>query len=124
MQDAVLRIGDIDFEPRDKRMLLVGNRFAWEKRPGFLRRRHERRQTVLQFDRVLAVSSTGIDRNDSVGVLSLLAVTFTPTDAPAGHVELHFSGGPAIRLQVECIEARMTDLGGAWETRLKPQHRI
>jgi len=105
-------------------MLLTVNRFAWEKRPRFFRRRHERRRAVLQFDRVTAVSSSGIDRNDASGVLSLLAVLYTAGDAPAGTIDLAFSGGASIRLEVECIEARLTDLGGAWETRQKPQHRI
>jgi len=28
----------------------------------------------------------------------------------------------SIRLQVECIEAELTDLGPAWKARSKPQH--
>jgi hypothetical protein len=35
---------------------------------------------------------------------------------------LNFSGGGAIRLEVECIEAELSDLGAAWSTRRKPQH--
>jgi hypothetical protein len=55
-------------------------------------------------------------------VLELLAITFEPGEEPSGAVTLHFSGGGAIRLEVECIEAELRDLGAQWRTRLKPQH--
>ena len=59
-------------------------------------------------------------------MLSLLAIRFVAADAPAGMVELDFSGGATIRLDVECIEARLADLGGAWEasSRTRPPNLI
>jgi hypothetical protein len=78
---------------------------------------------VLYFDRVLSAKATGIDRNKPADVLSLLAVRFAEAEAPAGTVELDFSGGATIRLDVECIEARLADLGGAWEASSLPSHR-
>ena len=44
-------------------------------------------------------------------VLNLLAVEYDETDAPAGTVTLIFSGGAALRLEVECLECELTDLG-------------
>jgi hypothetical protein len=70
---------------------------------------------------VLAVKSLGIARNPDE-VLSLLAIRFQPGEAPAGRIELVFSGGGQIALEVECIEARLTDLGGAWEAGARPAH--
>ena len=57
-------------------------------------------------------------------VLSLLAVGFVPVDRPAGLIELVFSGGGAIMLDVECIEARVADLGGAWAATSRPAHKV
>jgi hypothetical protein len=37
-------------------------------------------------------------------------------------VTLHFSDGGAIRLEVECIEAELTDLGPVWSAKSMPQH--
>lgn len=63
-----------------------------------------------------------LDHEDEV--LSLLALRFTPADQPpGGRVDLVFSGGAAVRLEVECIEARLADLGPAWQTDHRPQHR-
>jgi len=124
VQDAVTRPDAIDFRPREKRFTLVVNRFAWdasEKKSG-AGKAFERRQSVLSFARVLNVRSTGIRRGDTDQVLSLLAIRFSESDAPAGMIELVFADGPLIHLDVECVEAQLEDLGGAWETRFKPRH--
>ncbi len=125
LQDAVLKVSDIDYMPQRKEFALAVNRFAWEARGGsFFRRQHQRRRAVLQFARVNAVRTTGIDRAKGEDVLSLLAVRFNGGEAPAGAVELVFSGGATIRIEVECIEARLADLGSAWETASRPAHRV
>lgn len=123
VQDAVMKVGELEFLPRNKRFVIPMNRFAWETVSGFLRKHGERRRTVLHFDRVLSVKTTGIDRQKPGEVLSLLAVRFLETAAPAGVVELDFSGDITIRLDVECIEARLADFGSAWEASSLPNHK-
>jgi len=123
VQDAVMKIGELKFQKREKRFAIVMRRFAWEKeKKGFFRRHHERRLSALNFDRVLAARSAGIDLNKPDEVLSLLAIRFVPGKAPSGTLELAFSGGATIHLDVECIEARLSDLGAAWETPVRPRH--
>lgn len=123
LQDAVLKVGDIAYRPVEKRFVVTMNRFVWEKAGGGLRRRaFERRRSVLHFDRVLGVKAGGLDQRKKGEVLELLAIRFAPAREPTGTIELVFAGGAAIRLEVECIEAQLTDLGAAWETRAKPAH--
>ena len=55
-------------------------------------------------------------------MLNLLSVEFTQTDEPAGVVTLYFSGGGALRLEVECLEAELADLGPTWTTAACPAH--
>jgi hypothetical protein len=57
-------------------------------------------------------------------VLELLAVVFEPAggDDPSGRIDLRFAGGGTVRLTVECLEARLEDLGAAWAARMKPEH--
>jgi hypothetical protein len=123
VQDAVMKVGDLEFLPNSKRFVVAMNRFAWETVSGLFRKRAERRQSVLHFDRVLAVKAVAIDRDKPAEVLSLLAIRFAGAEAPAGTIELDFSGGGTIRLSVECIEARLADLGSAWEASSLPTHR-
>lgn len=125
VQDAVAKVGDIDYAAPRQHFALAMNRFAWEAGSARLfRRRRQRRRAVLSFSRVLSVQTAGIDRGKPEDVLSLLAVRFHGAEAPAGTVELVFSGEGTVRLAVECIEARLADLGGAWEAASRPAHRV
>lgn len=124
VQDAVMKVGDLQFLPAAKRFVVPMNRFVWEAKSGFLRRHDERRQAVLHFDRVLGVKTSGIRRDRPDDVLSLLAISFVAINAPTGLVELIFSGGGAIVLDVECIEARLADVGGAWQATARPLHKV
>jgi hypothetical protein len=121
LQDAVMKVGDIDWRPREKRLVLTLNRFVWEK-AGAGDRSFERRRAMLHFARVEAVRSTRIRRDAPDAVLSLLTVRFEPGEAPAGRVVLEFSGGGALAAEVECIEAGLADLGAAWATASRPAH--
>jgi hypothetical protein len=119
LQDAVLKVADLVYLPRERRFALALRRFDWE---GAQHGQCRRRLTALHFDRVLAVRSTSLDRNDRDKVLNLLAVTAELNEDPAGEVTLHFSEGAAIRLSVECVEAQMKDLGPVWEAAATPGH--
>jgi hypothetical protein len=118
MQDAVVALGDIRYLKPERKFALMANRFHWqtEKPP------YERRRTGLSFDRVIAAKSHRIRQGADDAVLSLLAISFIPGKAPSGTIALTFSGGGQINLEVECIEARLEDLGPAWETPNLPSH--
>ena len=122
MQDAVFKTADIAYAPRAGQLSLTVNRFVWEKD---LRddNSFERRRAVLTFKRVEAVRSIGFDRGNGDQVLSLLALRFEQNgEGPDGVLELVLSGDAMISLDVECIEAQLTDTGGAWGTASKPSH--
>jgi hypothetical protein len=123
MQDAVMKTGEIDFQPREKRLVLPVNRYAWEK-TGKRLAIPERRRAILHFDRVLAVRTTNIDRKKPEEILSILAIQFTASQTPAGVVEIAFAGGATMRLDVECIETQLADLGAAWAAKAKPKHGV
>ncbi len=123
VQDAVLKVADLIYLPRENRFAAAMNRFTWEKEDG-RRRDHERRRAALTFDRVMRVRTAGLDRNQPDSVLELLAVSFAATEAPAGQIVLIFAGGAMVELDVEVIEARLADLGAAWATSARPHHAI
>jgi len=37
-------------------------------------------------------------------------------------ITLTFSGGKALRLEVECLEAELSDLGPSWPATARPTH--
>ena len=121
VQDAVVNAAEVMWRPQEKRLVVALNRFDWEgaqaEEPEFRRRR-----AVLRFERVLSCKCRDIDAQDAV--LNLLAVEFSETDAPSGVVTLTFSGGAALRLDVECLEAELADLGPIWTAVACPAHAV
>lgn len=122
VQDAVIRVGDIGYSKADRRFVLLMNRYAWEATDK--RGRGQRKRAGLHFDFVNGAKAEGIDLNAKDGVLELLAVTFKMGDEPAGEVLLTFAGGGTVRLDVECLEARLRDLGGVWAAKAEPRHEL
>jgi len=126
LQDAVVRVGDLAYLRGERRFAAVLNRFDWPTTMPKGRRRAEnlRRRSGLRFERVLGAQLQGIDLNAKDAVLNLLAIHYEPSgeDDPQGHITLLFSGGSAVRLHVECIEAELKDLGAAWRAKQRPQH--
>ena len=119
-QDAVLKVGDLEYLSRQKQFTLSVNRFAWEVEGKS--KTSERRKSVLHFAQVNGVKVSGIDRHDKDMVLSLLAILFEPGEEPGGDIELVFAGDGAIKLTVECIEAQLADMPAAWEAKGRPSH--
>ncbi len=121
-QDAVAKIGDLQYLPAQRRFVVVMNRYVWEV--DGKNRTPERRRSVLHFNQIDNVKITGIDQQKPDEVLSLLAVTFEPQEVPAGKLHLVFSGGAAIRMEVECIEVQLSDMDAAWQAKSQPAHDI
>ena len=110
-QDAVFPITEMTYAKRQHRFALLLNRFRWEDSPAAARtgRPFERVRSLLVFETVLSVRSQNLDRGDTAAVLSLLSVGFTPNDQ-GGAVEIVLSGGGVVLLEVEAIEATLTDV--------------
>jgi hypothetical protein len=122
VQDAIVRVGDMGFAKAERRFVMLMNRYAWEA--GDQRGRGERRRTGLHFDFVTNARAEGFDLGAKDGVLELLAVRFIAGEEPAGEVLLTFAGGGTVRLEVDCLEARLRDLGGVWAAKAQPRHEI
>lgn len=121
LQDAVAQVRDFAFLPNARRFAMVVNRFRWENeaKGG---KAHERARAGLHFENVLGVKARNISQDRRDGVLNLLAVRFDELNAPSGIVTLIFSGGGEIRLEVEALDAHLSDLGLVWDTPNLPAH--
>ncbi|HWX73072.1 MAG TPA: DUF2948 family protein [Xanthobacteraceae bacterium] len=130
VQDALVKVADILWQPREHRFVVALNRFDWmnaadargAKNPDDAVPDYRRCRTALRFERVNTCKCRDLDPLDRNAVLNLLAVEFAERDPPAGTVTLTFSGGAAIRLEVECLEAELVDLGEVFSAVLCPDH--
>ena len=118
LQDAVLKLKDVSWQPKKRRFAAVVNRLKWEEGG------KTRVRAGLHFDSVLQVQSHKVKLGAEEAVIDLLAVTFTPTggEDPGGVVELVLAGGGAIRLDVECIDGELVDVTQPWTARATPDH--
>ena len=124
LQDAVLIVADIRYLPKEKKAVFVMNRFVWDKEADKRSKQHERRRSALAFAQVKAMRAQNINQMAKGAVLELLAVTFEPGEEPSGTIHLAFAGGGSLALDVECIEAQLSDLGAAWSTSNLPHHDL
>lgn len=120
-QDGVVRLGDMVYDRAQRRFSLVLARFRWEtaKRRGPF----ERIRAALSFDGVLRVRTRRLRTDAPDAVAALLTIAFEPAAvAPAGAVRLALAGGGDVALDVECLDARLVDVGPSWPTPHRPDH--
>src|SRR5215472_12889018 len=108
VQNTCVKRTEMTWLPRQRRFVVAGMRYDWV---GAKTGPAERVASVLRFDRVLKVSHLGLRHVDPEATLNLLAVTFERTDPPAGIVILAFADGALVRLEVECVEVELRDIG-------------
>ncbi len=122
LQDALARVGDFVYLPQKRRFALAVSRFDWSAEA---EGRLERVRTGLHFEGVTRARCRHVARDRPDGILSLLAVTFEPgPEPPEGRVRLLFAGGADILLDVECLEAQLTDIGPRWAVACRPTHQL
>lgn len=127
VQDAIFPITEMTWSARQRRFALLLNRFRWEDRGAAERdkRPYERVRSLLNFENVLSVRSQGIDRTDRDTVLSLLSLSFHPGPDGTGRIDLVLAGDGAIELQVEALDAILTDVSRPYyaPSQTVPRHR-
>lgn len=110
VQDARVAVGDIHWRQSERRLVIGMRRVDWDQTLNGVPE-PDRLISALRFDRVLACKARNIDMAAPDAVLDLIGIEFNPTDAPGGSALLLFAGGGALRLDVECLECELADLG-------------
>lgn len=110
VQDAAVRVADIIWRQGEKRLVVGMSRVDWDQAING-EQPTGRLLAALRFDRVLACKSRDIDLNAPDAGLELLGIEFHAGEAPSGSAVLMFADGGALRLDVECLEVELADLG-------------
>ncbi len=134
LQDAITRRSAISYQKPQRRFAAVFNRYRWEgappdsagaapQRTGVVPHGTEgaRIRTGVHFEGVLNVQSKGLPE-DTDTPIELLAMRSEPGVEGAATIVLEFAGGAAIRLEVECIDCYLSDLGRSWQALRRPTH--
>ena len=147
LQDALVPVMDVTYLKRDKRFVLVANRFDWRQAPedasgqaaaagaaavqaeGAPPKEDARFEDAeapppfarvncgVCFDKVERVRFRNLRPDAKDEILNLLTVTAEPKI-----ITLLFSDDRAIRLDVGAIRCHFEDIGEPWPTRWRPEH--
>lgn len=139
LQDALVPQADMTYLAREKRFVMVANRFRWHGDPAeddrpaapapqaededvaFVDEEgpppFERVNSGVCFDRVKRVRYRGLTPGGRDEILNLLTIDSRPDS-----ITLIFAGDAAIRLEVEAIRCHLEDIGDPWPTRWRPRH--
>ena len=121
LQDAVIAIDEMTFLKGESRFAFVANRFCWEDanrdKPLEGNIIYERVHCGICFDTVTAVRQNGLNQAKKAQIISLLSITVEEE-----FIDLAFSAGITVRLQVEKILCHMQDLDEPWPTQRRPSH--
>jgi Protein of unknown function (DUF2948) len=132
LQDALVKMADLGFDKSKRRFALIFNRFMWEdleaeKGKGAKADKnapYRRVRSALHFDAVQRVQTQGLRLANTEALAALMTVAFEAKADLSGTVTLTFAGGGAIKLDVECLDAWLTDLSAPWPTKNKPGHGL
>ena len=123
LQDAVIAVNEMIFIKDEARFAFVANRFRWEdadrERPVEGDAIYGRVHCGICFDSVSAVRQNGLDQRRKAQIVSLLSIS-----AEDKTIELSFSAGIAVRLEVETIQCHLKDLNEPWPTQWRPSHPL
>ena len=128
LQDAVIRLGEMSYSQRARRFAAVFNRFRWEHERGGANRGpsadggHQRVRTGLHFESVLSAQLSGLDPSNPDQILELMTIACEPGDGGTASITMVFAGAGLVRLEAECIDCRLRDLGAPWSTPHVPSH--
>lgn len=111
VEDACVRVGEVRWRPADKRLVIGLSRIDLDEAVTTEKCNCRQLVSALRFDRVLACQSRGIDMAQADQQLHLLGLEFHPGPAPGGTVVLMFGSGGILRVEVECLECELADLG-------------
>ena len=130
LQDAVAQVADMAYQPAQRRFAVMFNRFMWEDvqdeagagAQADKNAPYRRVRSVLHFDGVERVKSQGLRLDRKEAVAEMLTLAFEPQGEVAGSITMTFAGGGAIRLEVEALDAWLSDISQPWPTPNLPRH--
>ena len=120
LQDSLLKLGDVAYQPEKRRFAFVSNRFIWEA--AGKRGPYGRVRCGVHFNDVINVSRQNVRSGADEAIVDVLAVRFDAGNDGGGTVLFDLAGGGAIKLDVEAINVELSDISDPWRTQSKPKH--
>ena len=124
LQDSIVTVKDMTFLKQNKTFVMIVNRFMWEDVEKGVFRQNKRVRCAVKFDDVLKVKSKNINQKNKNKPLECLAIKSDKIYNESYQIKIFFSGYSIITIVSEVVEVVMHDLGGPWNVKHIPRHKI
>jgi Protein of unknown function (DUF2948) len=127
LQDAVVLVGDMAYEAKRRRFAFMASRFMWEANDADRPRdtgaaQDWRVRCGVHFDGVLNVRTLRVPAKRKAWPLELLTIECAEGEDGAAVLDLIFANGAQVRLDVECIDCHLQDVGDPYLAVVRPVH--
>ncbi len=131
LQDAIVPGSDMSFNRKLNEFAIVANRFCWELEPSVDVKSsdgkpiYERRLCGIRIARVRSVQHYNWPEARQYGLFNLLALRLVDMAEKAREgavLQLEFSGGSSLRLNIDDVDIVLADLDVGHPTSLQPAH--
>jgi hypothetical protein len=125
LQDALVAVRDIVHLPAERRLVMVVNRYRWEKdQDPAAEGPAERVLCAVAMEGVRQVRRRGIDQGRPGHLLSVLAIRPSDTKQGMPTIEIVFSGQAAVRVDLDRLQLRAEDVEEPYPTAWRPRHKL
>ena len=131
LQDAIIPGEDMFHDQRGRRFVMVVNRFCWDQPPvrGVTSEDggpvYQRRLCGVQIRGVRTVRQSGMPSDRRSALFNLLAVKAVENETSDGErIELLFSGGAALQLDLDGLSVIAEDIDAGQPTPNRPAHDV
>ncbi|MCG8493408.1 MAG: DUF2948 family protein [Sneathiellales bacterium] len=119
LEGAISSPGELGYSSSNRAFTMTASRFMWEQKSSSS---SYRVRTGLYCSGILSVRANGISQDQRDVALELLSMDCTAGEDGSAVLDLNFAGGGTIRMELECIDLTLTDVGDPWETDKIPSH--
>ena len=123
LQDAVISVKEMAFLQKEDCFVFVANRFCWENLTNTQKVKEGdhfgRVHCGVCFENVTKIMQKGLNLRKKTQILSLLSI-----NVQENLIELLFSAGVVIRIEVKRLLCHLQDLDEPWPTLWRPKHLL
>ena len=124
LQDSILIVKDIVFLKKNRKFIMIVNRFMWENVEKEVFRENKRIRCAVKFEEVIKVESKNIIQKSKNKPLECLAIKCSSIFDEICKIKIFFAGNSIITITSEVIEVALHDFGKPWNVKHIPIHKI
>ena len=124
LQDSIIIVKDIVFLKKNRKFIMIVNRFMWENVEKGVFRENKRIRCAVKFEEVIKVECKNINQKNKIKPLEFLAIKCSSIFDETYKIKIFFAGDSIITIISEVIEVAMHDIGKPWNVKHIPIHKI